>query len=199
LTAATVLVPALSMVSATKPNAHVAVLASYRRWQAVVVSVATASVFLLVAFAVRPGWIGEWLGAINRDPNLRPIGFHPLGWLLLLGLLRWRRGAARWLLVACFLPGTPVVYNALPLFAFPWSFRTTLVLALLSHVAMWPPLLLVGSTDFASYAAVSVPSLILLLYLPAVVFLLREPNAEPADAIVGAAPHVVGAPSVATL
>src|SRR4029434_10996975 len=110
--------------------------------------------------------------------NLRPIGFHPLGWILLVGLLRWRRGAARWLLVACFLPGTPVVYNALPLFAFPWSFRTTLVLALLSHAAMWPPLLM-ASNDFATYASVSVPSLILLFYLPAVIFLLSAPNAEP--------------------
>ena len=31
---------------------------------------------------------------------------------------------------------------------------------------------------FAGYAAVSVPSLLFLLYLPAVLFLLREPNAE---------------------
>lgn len=179
LTAATVLVPALSLLSATKPNAHIAVFVSYRRWRSLIISAATGAVFFVIAFAVRPGWIGEWLGAINRDPNLGPIGFHPLGWLLLLALLRWRRRAARWLLVACFLPGTPVVYNALPLFAFPWSFRTTLVLALLSHAAMWPPLVAASaSKGFAGYAAVSVPSLLFLLYLPAVLFLLREPNVE---------------------
>ena len=179
LTAAAVLAPALSVAAATKPNAHVAVLASYRRWRAVFVSVATGAIFFILAFIVRPGWVGEWLGAINRDPNLRPIGFHPLGWLLLLALFRWRRQAARWILVACFLPGTPVVYNALPLFAYPWTFRTTLVLALLSHAAMWPPLLASSrGTGFAGYAAVSVPSLLFLLYLPAVVFLLREPNVE---------------------
>ena len=179
LTAAAVLAPALSVAAATKPNAHVAVLVSYRRWRAVVVSVATGSILFLVAFIVRPSWVGDWLGAINRDPNLRPIGFHPFGWLLLLGLLRWRRQAARWLLVACFLPGTPVVYNALPLFACQWSLRTTLILALLSHAAMWPPLLMSArGTGFAGYAAVSVPSLLFLLYLPAVVFLLREPNAD---------------------
>ncbi len=178
LTAATVIAPALSLVSATKPNAHIAVFVSYRRWRALMVSATTGVVFFVAAFAIRPGWIAEWLGAINRDPNLRPIGFHPIGWVLALALLRWRRSAARWLLVACFLPGTPVVYNALPLFAFPWSFRTTLVLALLSHAAMWPPLL-TASNDFARYAAVSVPSLIVLLYLPAMIVLLRQPNAEP--------------------
>ena len=184
LTAAAVLAPALSLAAATKPNAHVAVIASYRRWRAVAVSAATGAIFFVIAFVVRPGWVGEWLGAINRDPNLRPIGFHPLGWLLLLALLRWRRQAARWILVACFLPGTPVVYNALPLFAYPWSFRTTLVLALLSHAAMWPPLLASArGNGFADYAAVSVPSLLFLLYLPAVVFLLREPNVEASDAV----------------
>jgi len=182
LTAATVLVPALSLLSATKPNAHVAVFVSYQRWRSLIISAATGVVFFLIAFAIRPGWVGEWLGAINRDPNLRPIGFHPLGFLLLLALLRWRRSAARWLLVACFLPGTPVVYNALPLFAFPWNFRTTLILALLSHAAMWPPLLAAtAGKGFAGYAAVSVPSLLFLLYLPAVLFLLREPNAEIED------------------
>jgi len=187
LTAAAVLAPALSVAAATKPNAHVAVLASYRRWRAVAVSCATGAIFFVIAFIVRPGWVGEWLGAVNRDPNLRPIGFHPLGWLLLLALFRWRRQAARWILVACFLPGTPVVYNALPLFAYPWSFRTTLVLALLSHAAMWPPLLASArGNGFADYAAVSVPSLLFLLYLPAVVFLLREPNVEVvADADLG--------------
>jgi hypothetical protein len=178
-TAAAVLAPALSVVAATKPNAHIAVFASYRQWRAVLVSAATGVIFFVIAFVVRPGWVGEWLGAINRDPNLRPIGFHPLGWLLLLALFRWRRQASRWILVACFLPGTPVVYNALPLFAYRWSFRTTLILALLSHAAMWPPLLVSGRAGgFAGYAAVSVPSLLLLLYLPAVVFLLREPNVE---------------------
>jgi hypothetical protein len=76
------------------------------------------------------------------------------------------------------------VYNALPLFAYPWSFRTTLVLALLSHAAMWPPLLASArGNGFADYAAVSVPSLLFLLYLPAVVFLLREPNVEVSDAV----------------
>ena len=180
LTAAAVLAPALSVIAATKPNAHVAVVASYQRMRSVVIALASGAVLFVVAFVVRPGWVGEWTAAINRDPNMRPIGFHPLGWLLLLAVFRWRRSAARWLLVACFLPGTPVVYNALPLFAHSWSFRTTLILALLSHAAMWPPLLLSGSSrDFAAYAAVSVPSLIVLLYLPAVLFLLREPNAEP--------------------
>jgi len=184
LTAAAVLAPALSVAAATKPNAHVAVLASYGRWRAFAVSCVAGAIFFFIAFIVRPGWVGEWLGAINRDPNLRPIGFHPLGWLLLLALFRWRRQAARWILVACFLPGTPVVYNALPLFAYPWTFRTTLVLALLSHAAMWPPLLASEhGKGFADYAAVSVPSLLFLLYLPAVVFLLRGPNVEvgPAD------------------
>ena len=179
LTTAAAVVPALSLVAATKPNAHVAVVASYQRWRTVLVSAASGSVFFLAAFLIRPGWVGEWLGAIHSDPNLRPIAFHPLGWLTLLALLRWKRRAARWLLVACLLPGTPVIYNALPLFAFPWSFRQTLVLALLSHAAMWPPLLAPPSgTGFAGYASIAVPSLVLLLYLPVVGFLLLQPNDE---------------------
>lgn len=179
LTAAAVLAPALSVAASGKPNAHVAVLVSYHRWRAMFVSAATGVILFIVAFMVRPGWVAEWLGAINRDPNFRPIGFYPLGWLLLAALFRWRRQAARWILVACFLPGTPVVYSALPLFAYPWTFRTTLILALLSHAAMWPPLLASAQGNrFGDYLAVSGPSLLFLLYLPAVVFLLREPNVE---------------------
>ena len=55
-------------------------------------------------------------------------------------------------------------------------------LALLSHAAMWPPLVAASAgKGFAGYAAVSVPSLLFLLYLPAVLFLLRQPNAEVED------------------
>ena len=179
LTAAAVLMPALSIVSAVKPNTHIAVVASYQRVRTVAVSLATGAILFGVAFAVRPSWVGEWMGAINRDANFRPIGFQVLGWPLLLAVLRWRRSAARWLLATCLLPGTPMVYSALPLFAYRWNFRTTLILALLSHVAMWPPLLLSPSAGgFASYLAVSRPALVVLLIVPTILFLLREPNEE---------------------
>jgi hypothetical protein len=47
---------------------------------------------------------------------------------------------------------------------------------------MWPPLVASArGNGFADYAAVSVPSLLFLLYLPAVVFLLRQPNVEVGD------------------
>ena len=180
LTAAAVLAPALGVFAATKPNTHVAVVVSYERMRAVVVGLASGAVLFAIAFVMRPGWVGEWLDALRGAPTLRPIGASPLGWLLLLASFRWRRSPARWLLATCFLPGTAVVYSALPLFAFRWSFRATLLLALLSHAAMWPPLLFSSSSGgFVSYVAVSTPSLVLLLYLPAVIFLLREPNAEP--------------------
>jgi hypothetical protein len=200
LTAAAVLAPALGVLAAAKPNTHIAVVASYQRMRPVALGLGSGAVLFAIAFAVRPGWVADWLGAIEGAPTLRPIAFQPVGWLLLLAALRWRRSAARWVLATCLLPGTAVVYSALPLFAFRWSFRTTLVLALLSHAAMWPPLLLVpSSASFLSYVGVSTPSLVLLLYVPAVLFLLREPNelgAVDADAASGAGrppapPHVV--------
>ena len=179
LTATAVLVPAMSVVAAAKPNTLIAVLASYQRVRAIALALATGSILFFLSFVVRPAWVGEWLGAIDQDPNFRPIAFQPLGWLALLALLRWRRSAARWVVATAFLPGTPMVYSALPLFAYRWSFRTTLILALLSHAAMWPALL-VAPTDggFAAYLAVSRPALVVLLIVPAVLFLLREPNEE---------------------
>jgi hypothetical protein len=195
LTAAAVLAPALGLVAAAKPNTHLAVVASYRTVRDVALGLGSGLVLFLVSFAVQPGWVADWREALRNAPTLRPLAFELWGWLLLIALIKWKRPAARWLLATFFLPGTPIVYAALPLFAFRWSFRTTLVLALLSHVAMWPALLAPSAgSDFVSYVAVSGPALVLLVYVPAAIFLVREPNEESESAIHEPAP--VAAPLV---
>lgn len=189
LTSAAVLAPAFGILAAAKPNTHVAVIASYRRFRQVAIAVGSGALLFAISFVVQPGWVGDWREALANAPTLRPLAFEPWSWLLAFALVRWRRPAARWLLATLFLPGTPIVYAALPLFAFRWSFRTTIVLALLSHAAMWPALVAPSASgDFVSYVAVSGPALVFLLYLPATVLLLRGPNEEVEDASYESAP-----------
>jgi hypothetical protein len=168
--------PALAFVLMAKPNVGGAVLAGAESRKALAVSVAGCAIILSLSFVVRPTWFGEWLNSIRGQEHIRPFILSWLGAPLLLAALRWRRPEARLLLALAILPQNPTIYDALLLFAVADTPRQALLLATLSwfveplHDAFHP-----GST-FASGAHAWAMALLALMYLPALVMVLRRPN-----------------------
>jgi hypothetical protein len=167
---AAALTPSFSWLLAIKPTAGFALWAAYPNRKAVIGGL----LFLGVSLLVRPGWIQEWLDSVSRTPHA-PHLLRPGGFLLLLGLLRWRRPEGRLLACLSLIPGTTALYEALPVAlvcrnrAEAAGFATlTIVAHLLFHLGPqgpWP----VGA-EYQWWV------LLILVYLPALVVVLRRPN-----------------------
>ena len=181
---AAALTPALSWLLAIKPTAGFALWAAYPSRTAVWAGL----LFVGLSFLVWPGWVAEWLEAVSRTPHA-PHLFRPGGFLLLLGLLRWRRPEGRLLACLGLIPGTTALYETLPV-ALVCRNRTeaaayaslTMMAHLLFHLGPqgpWP----VGA-EYQWWV------LLLLVYLPALAVVLRRPNqADGWDWRVAAAPE----------
>jgi hypothetical protein len=170
------MVPWLGWAFACKPNAGLPVLTAYSSARSVVTGLIAATVLVVLAFVLSPGWVGDWLNAIRGQPHFRPYVLRPGGFLLLLALLRWRRPEARWLATLACIPGTPGPQEALVFFAWPTSRRQLLVLGLLSHAAIWAAFPARQSGDFYSYTKVAAIANIAFLYIPMLIVILRRPN-----------------------
>jgi len=170
------MVPWLGWAFACKPNAGLPVLTGYSSIRSVVIGLTAGAALVVLAFVLRPGWVGDWLTAIRGQPHFRPYVLRPGGFLLLLALLRWRRPEARWLATLACIPGTPGPQEALVFFTWPMSPRQLLVLGLLSHAAMWVAFPARQSGNFYSYAEVAAIANIAFLYIPMLVVILRRPN-----------------------
>jgi hypothetical protein len=107
---AAALTPALSWMLAVKPTTGFALWSGWPNRIAVIGGLAFVGVSLLV----RPGWIPEWRDAVSHTPHMASL-FRPGGFLLLLGLLRWRRPEGRLLACLAVIPQTTALYETLPL------------------------------------------------------------------------------------
>jgi hypothetical protein len=135
-----------------------------------------AAVSVAASFAVMPGWLGAWFGALGNAPHIKPYILRPGGILLLAVLARWRRPEARLLAAMAIVPQNATLYDTLPLFVVPATLNEAAILALASHGA-WhlaiarrgePTSLQIGNANALTY--------LVLLYLPALVIILRRPN-----------------------
>jgi len=172
-TAAALLTPMLGIIVA-KPHAGLSVVAFQTRLKPLIVGAIAGTLLLAISFAVYPSWFGEWWNVLHVAPekgNFRPPVLHPLGALLLLAALRWRRPEARLLLTSALLPQSPYFYDQLPLLLIPGSRREMLLYAAVSQVA-------------ALFAPINLSSrrswMIVGLYLPALLLVLLRPN-TPSD------------------
>jgi hypothetical protein len=167
---AAALTPGMSWLLAIKPTAGFALWAAYPNSKAVWGGL----LFVAASFLVWPGWVPEWLDSVSRTPHA-PHLLRPGGFLLLLGLLRWRRPEGRLLAWLSLIPGTTALYETLPV-ALVCRNRTeaamfaslTMLAHLLFHVGPqgpWP----VGA-EYQWWV------LLPLVYLPALVAVLRRPN-----------------------
>ena len=172
---AAALTPAMSWLLAAKPTAGFALWTGWpNRW-----AVIGGLLFVAISLVVRPTWMPEWLDSVSRTPH-EPHLFRPGGFLLLLGLLRWRRADGRLLAALSLVPQTTALYETLPLVLLCRSrpqaaaFASLTMLAHLLFLAgpqgPWP----VGA-EYQWWV------LLALVYLPATVLVLRRPNAAQSD------------------
>jgi hypothetical protein len=170
------MVPWFGWALACKPNAGLPVFAASRSNRDAIIGLSVAGGLTLIAFALQPGWVADWLSAIRGQPHFKPYILRPGGLLMLLALLRWRRPEARWLVVTACVPGTPGIQEAIVFLTWPMSFRQLLVLGLLSHGALWVGVMARQRGDFYSYVGAAAIANLIFLYLPALFLVLRRPN-----------------------
>ena len=186
---AAALLPWLGFVLAAKPTTGFAAF-TYRPTARAVLG---GAAILMIAFAVQPGWVGDWLTAVRTAvPHFSPASgapeqlsatipyFAPVsrfgGFLLVLAVLRWRRAEARYLLVLSFIPQTMVLYECVLLSLIPATRLQAVTLALLSYVAyrgsglasqLWP-----AHPEYASQGH----WIVVWQYLPCLAMVLLRPN-----------------------
>lgn len=175
LLTAAALLPGLAFVLVAKPNVGVALAGAGLVRRRAVVSAAGAAAIVALSLALEPRWPAEWLDALRATPHLTAPVMRRGGAVLLLAALRWRREEARLLLLLALVPQTTVLYEALPLFLIPRTRQQATLLALLSYGVV----LVQGTTPAGDYAAFTRDvgaALVALVYLPALVMVLRRPN-----------------------
>ena len=168
------LVPIAQGLLVVKPTTGLALLAARpTRW-----AIIGGVILCIGAFLILPSWPREWLGAVAGSPYYHaPILRGIVGPFLGLAALRWRRPEARVLFVLACVPQLLLFYDQLPLVLVPGSQRERLVFAWSSWAAY------VGWVVTSSHGAFQVvdlreaaPWVLALVYLPALVMVLRRPN-----------------------
>jgi len=167
---AAALTPALSWLLAVKPTLGFALWTGWPNRKAVIGGL----LFLGLSVLIRPTWIQEWLASVGRTPH-SPNLLRPFGFLMLLGLLRWRRPEGRLLAALALVPQTTALYETLALAlvchnrpqaaAFATLTMAAHLLFLLGPQGPWP----VGA-EYQWWV------LLALVYLPAIALVLRRPN-----------------------
>jgi hypothetical protein len=135
LTAA-MLLPWLGFLAAAKPNAGLAVLARTSSRRELLLVGGGGLLMLALSLAADPGWPLKWRDALAGAPHFAPLVLRPGGFLLLLGLVRWRDPDARMLLALGLVPQTGLMYEALPAALVARTRLEAVALALLTH-ATW--------------------------------------------------------------
>jgi hypothetical protein len=171
LLTAAILLPALGVFGAVKPNLGLGILATTLSWRNALLMLGFAAGSLLIM----PDWPAKWLDALeNSIFHFSPLR-TPVGFLTLFSLLRWRRPEARLLFVMGIVPQSPFVYDAMPLFLVARTRFQTYALVIGSDIALAVYALARG-LDRPAYLHLNGLAVVLTMYLPALFLVLRRPN-----------------------
>jgi hypothetical protein len=175
LVVAAAFLPAFQWAYAAKPTIGAALFAARPSLR----GAALAVLLVAVSLIVRPHWPGDWLETLRHTPHHRPPILRPFGFIVLLALLRWRRPEGRLLAVMAIAPQVFYFYDQLPLALVARTGRQALALAALSWVG-WA-ITWTTCTHKPMCVEFGEPWILPLLYLPALVLVLRRPNHEVAS------------------
>ncbi len=171
------LLPACGWLLACKPTSAIAVFCGYPNRRVAI----GAAAFVLASVLIWPGWIAQWRTALSATTHMTPPVVRPGGVLLLLAALRWRRPEARLVFALACLPQTPVLYEALPIFLVPQVIEEAAVLAGLTYAAYFATVMGAPYPDMRAQMASLGGWTVWLVYLPALIIVLRRPNVAPQD------------------
>jgi hypothetical protein len=167
-----VVVPQLSWLGVLKPNFGVAILAARPSLRQGLVILA----ILATSLALRPEWPREWLAVIGASPAHFAPWRAPGGFLLFAAWLRWRRPEARLLGVLSLMPSSPIAYDTLPLLTIARTRVELIGLCVLSCALSIATSGLSLSENTDGSLRVARPSTTWLMYMPALLMVLRRPN-----------------------
>jgi hypothetical protein len=176
LITAAILVPVVGCVIAAKPNIGLAAMITNPSRKLLIAFGAGAALLAIVGWILLPTWLTDWLTVVRRGEQKFLSVFTPVGALMLLALLRWRRPESRLLIALSCIPRTPSLYDLLPLFVIPRSVRESCILALGTHALFWTIVAIGPFQSFDAYAHALGRLEPIYVYLPALVMILRRPN-----------------------
>ncbi len=176
LYAAAFFLPVLGFIGVAKPNFAVPLLTGATRSRTVIWIVAGAVALLIISQVLRPGWHDAWLVNVRAAPHFKPLLLRPLGFLLLLALLRWRRPEGRWLLALAVIPQAPSFYDQLLLAIVCLTSREALVFASSTVVLFFYVGFNTPQPDYASWGRLVGNGTLWICYFPVLVMVLRRPN-----------------------
>jgi len=165
---------------AAKPTIGLSLVAMQSTLKFVRPALIGGAVLLTLSFALQPHWLPEWLtasGLAARAGGYWIPATTPLGAVLSLAAMRWRRPEARLLLVLAWTPQKLLFYDQLPLLLIPSTRRQMQVVVLLSLFGFLATL--GGSWANVEATRRLLPAVIVCLYWPAL-FLVFYRRAAPA-------------------
>ena len=168
--------PALGVIGIAKPNFAVPLVAGATRPRTVTWILVGAAVLLILSQLLRPGWHEAWLANLRSAPHFKPHVLRPLGFLMLLAALRWRRPEARWLLALSLIPQAPSFYDQLLLAVVCLTRREALVFASSTVVLFFYVGFNTPQPDYASWGRLVGNGTLWICYFPALIMVLRRPN-----------------------
>jgi hypothetical protein len=169
---ASVLIPSLGFLLVVQPTIGMALWLYKPHWQAV----AGGALLLVVSLVVRPEWPLEWMQTFGAGAHIKAPVTTLGGPLVFLALLRWRRPEARLLVALACVPHTTLLYETLPLFLVPESWRQSILLVALNWIAQILVITFQPYDSLADRARMSASLSMALLYLPCLIMILRRPN-----------------------
>ena len=182
--AAAFFLPALGLLGISKPNLAIPLVAGAQRRHTLTWVAAGAIVLLSVSQVLQPGWHEAWLANVRNAPHFKPYLLRPLGFLVLLAALKWRRPEARWLLALALIPLAPSFYDQLLLCVVCLTSRESLIFAVSTVVLYFYVGFNTPQPDYESWGRLVGNGTLWICYFPALVMVLRRPNEGPLPAFV---------------
>lgn len=176
LYAAAFFLPALGVIGIAKPNFGVALAVASSQRHTVAWLAAGTVALLGVSQVLQPGWHESWLANLRTADHFKPHVLRPLGFLLLLAALKWRRPEARWLLALAIIPQAPSFYDQMLLSVICLTSREALAFAASTVVLFFYVGFNTPQPDYESWGRLVGNGTLWICYLPALVMVLRRPN-----------------------